>query len=83
MFDPPNRLDRIELSQVVRDDVHMARWTERFGDSLYMSSCETHDLNNVMERFKEAGARWTPSLGDKETEKKTHFGPIQVICMVF
>lgn len=69
MFDPPNRLDRIELSQVVRDDVHMARWTKQYGDSIYMCSCETHDIENLVERFLSAGVRWTPRGGDKENER--------------
>jgi len=69
LFDPPNRLDRIELSQVVRQDVHMARWTERFGDSLYMCSCETHDIENLVERFIEAGVRWTPRGKSREDER--------------
>ncbi|MDP6827191.1 MAG: hypothetical protein QF515_08765 [Pseudomonadales bacterium] len=69
MFNPPDRLDRLELSQVVRDDVHMARWTQMFGDSLYMASCETHDLENVISRFMEAGVLWTPRGPSKEDER--------------
>ncbi len=69
MFDPPNRLDRLELSEVTRQDVHMARFTERFGDSLYMCSCETHDIENLVNRFLEAGVRWTPRGKSKENER--------------
>lgn len=72
LFDPPNRLDRIEISQVVREDVHMARWTQRFGDSLYMSSCETHDIENLVERFLTAGVRWTP-MGKSKKEERDGF----------
>jgi hypothetical protein len=60
MFDPPNRLDRLELAQVVSKEVPMSRWVERNGDSLYMCSCETHDIENLVNRFIEAGVRWIP-----------------------
>jgi hypothetical protein len=68
MFDPPNRLDRIELAQVVNNDVAMGRWTRRKGDSLYMCSCESHDIRNLVERFLSAGVRWTPRGNNREFE---------------
>jgi hypothetical protein len=69
MFKTPDRLDRLELAQVVRDDVPMARWVERNGDSLYMCSCETHDIKNLVERFMEAGVLWIPRGTDMEKER--------------
>jgi hypothetical protein len=69
MFDPPNRLDRIELSQVFKPDVPMARFVDRHGDSLYMCSCETHDIENLVGRFLHAGVRWTPRGKNKEDER--------------
>jgi|TARA_B110000967_G_scaffold208768_1_gene262128 hypothetical protein len=68
LFDPPNRLDRIELAQVVNNEVPMGRWTQRRGDSLYMCSCESHDIRNLVERFLSAGVRWTPRGNNKELE---------------
>mgnify|MGYP000002156577 CR=1 FL=1 len=68
MFNKPNRLDRIELSQVVRDDVTMSRWTQKHGDSLYMCYCETDDMAALTARFREAGVRWTPRSGNPDDE---------------
>jgi hypothetical protein len=60
LFNPPDRLDRIELSQVTDPNSAMGRWTGKRGDSLYMCYCEVHDLKNVIARLDAAGARWTP-----------------------
>ncbi len=50
LFDPPNRLDRIELSQVT-DDVHaMGRFVKKHGDLLYMCYVEVHDWPAVRGR---------------------------------
>ncbi len=68
MFNKPHRLDRIELSQVVRDDVPMSRWTAKHGDSLYMCYCETDNMDALTARFREAGVRWIPRSGDKNDE---------------
>jgi hypothetical protein len=64
LFDPPNRLDRIELSQVT-DDVHsMGRFAKKHGDSLYMCYVEVHDWSAVRGRLLEANARYTPRGSD-------------------
>jgi hypothetical protein len=68
LFNKPNQLDRIELSQVVNQDTAMGRWVGRQGDSLYMCYCQTHDIQTLAERFREAGVRWTPKGGDPATE---------------
>lgn len=84
MFDPPNRLDRLELSQVVRDDVHMAKWTKLYGDSLYMCSCEVHDIDNIVDRFRNAGVRWTPGGRGKDEKQDafwTHPGDLHGVLM--
>jgi len=70
LFDPPARLDRIELSQVVDPKSAMGRWVVRRGDSLYMAYVETHDLASLVERLDSAGARWTPRGQDRETERE-------------
>lgn len=69
IFNKPDRLDRIELSQVVRDDVTMSRWVKKHGDSLYMCYCQTHDVAALTARFREAGVRWTPKGGDPADER--------------
>ncbi len=68
MFNTPNQLDRLELSQVVRPDTPMGRWIERFGNSLYMCSCESHDIDGLIARFRQAGARWIPRGGNPDNE---------------
>ncbi|HVR30105.1 MAG TPA: VOC family protein [Thermoanaerobaculia bacterium] len=70
LFDPPARLDRIELSQVVDPKSAMGRWVVRRGDSLYMAYVETHDPASLIERLDGAGARWTPRGQSRETERE-------------
>jgi hypothetical protein len=68
LFDPPNRLDRIELSQVT-DNVHaMGRFAHKHGDSLYMCYVEVHDWPNVRQRLLDANARYTPRGSDPVTD---------------
>jgi hypothetical protein len=68
LFDPPNRLDRIELSQAT-DDVHaMGRFVKKHGDSLYMCYVEVHDWPAVRGRLLEADARYTPRGSDPATD---------------
>jgi hypothetical protein len=69
LFDPPRRLDRIELSQVVDSKSAMGRWVVRRGDSLYMAYIETHDLPDLIARLDGAGARWTPRGQSREAER--------------
>ena len=68
LFDPPSRLDRIELSQVIDAKSAMGRWIARRGDSLYMAYIETHDIEAIITRLDGAGARWTPRGGTREAE---------------
>jgi hypothetical protein len=69
LFDPPARLDRIELSQVTDSKSAMGRWVVRRGDSLYMAYVETHDLAALIARLDGAGARWTPRGSSQEGER--------------
>lgn len=68
LFDPPNRLDRIELSQVTDDVQAMGRYVKKHGDSLYMCYVETHDWPAVRGRLLEANARYTPRGSDAATD---------------
>lgn len=69
LFDPPNRLDRIELSQVTGPDSAMARFTRRRGgDGLYMAYIETHDWPGIRARLLESGAKWTSRGKDAVSE---------------
>jgi hypothetical protein len=68
LFDPPNRLDRIELSQVTDNIQSMGRFAHKHGDSLYMCYVETHDWPAVRERLLAASARYTPRGSDPTTD---------------
>lgn len=69
MFDPPARLDRIELSQALDPAYPMGRFVRKHGDSLYMCYCETHDLPEILRRAAAEGARITPRGEDIKQEK--------------
>jgi len=71
LFDPPARLDRIELSQTFADRPSaMRRFVERRGgDSLYMCYIETHDFDGLKTRLTDAGATLTPRAGDIADER--------------
>jgi hypothetical protein len=69
LFDPPGRLDRIEICQVTRPDTAMGRWAARRGDSLYMCYAETEDVGAIVRRLTRRGARFTPRGGDPSAER--------------
>ena len=48
LFDPPARLDRIEISQVTDPKSPMGRWAAKRGDSLYMCYAETDDVGAII-----------------------------------
>jgi hypothetical protein len=59
LFDPPARLDRIELCEITDPSRPMGRFFTRRGPSLYMCYCETDDTGGMVERLKEIGPRYT------------------------
>jgi catechol 2,3-dioxygenase-like lactoylglutathione lyase family enzyme len=59
MFDAPERLDRIELSQPTREAA-MGRFHQRHGDSLYMFYVETDNVEAIAKRLQARGGRFTP-----------------------
>jgi hypothetical protein len=71
LFDPPARLDRIELSQTFADRPSaMRRFVERRGgDSLYMCYVETHDFDGLKRRLLDSGATLTPRGPDVASER--------------
>jgi len=71
LFDPPARLDRIELSQTFADRPGaMRRFVERRGgDSLYMCYVETHDFDALKARLLDAGAALIPRGPDIAGER--------------
>jgi catechol 2,3-dioxygenase-like lactoylglutathione lyase family enzyme len=60
LFDPPNRLDRIEVTQTW-DGKAMDRFFQRRGPGLYMCYVETDDVMGLAERLKARGARFAQS----------------------
>ena len=71
LFDPPARLDRIELSQTFADRPGaMRRFVERRGgDSLYMCYLETHDFDGLKRRLLAGGAQLIPRGADLAAER--------------
>jgi len=59
MFDAPQRLDRIEISQPT-SKAAMGRFHRRHGDSLYMFYVETANVEAIAERLQARGGRFTP-----------------------
>jgi hypothetical protein len=58
LFDPPARLDRIELSQITDPERAMGRFAAKRGQSIYMCYVETDDVAGVIERCERRGARY-------------------------
>ena len=69
LFDPPARLDRIEISQVTDPTSAMGRWAAKRGDSLYMCYAETDDVGAIVRRLGRHQARFTPRGGDPLAER--------------
>jgi extradiol dioxygenase family protein len=59
MFNPPQRLDRIELSQITDWDRAMGRFMKRRGgETLYMCYCEAAEIAPIAERLEKRGMRF-------------------------
>ncbi|HXF50918.1 MAG TPA: VOC family protein [Dehalococcoidia bacterium] len=58
LFDPPNCLDRIEITQTYDPEKPMARFHARRGDSLYMCFAETDDAGAIERRLRERNLRY-------------------------
>jgi catechol 2,3-dioxygenase-like lactoylglutathione lyase family enzyme len=63
LFDPPARLDRIEITQITQDSLAMGRFFARRGPSVYMCYVETADVEALSERLETLSARFEP-FGD-------------------
>lgn len=62
LFDPPNRLDRIEITQTWGGGAMHRFWQKR-GDSLYMCYIETDDVKAIEARLQAANLRYAPGEG--------------------
>ena len=68
LFDPPDRSDRIELSQITDPNGAMGRFKEKRGQSIYMCYVETRDVGAIIERLKKREARWAGRTDDPNPE---------------
>jgi len=68
LFDPPDRLDRIELSQITDASRAMGRFHTKRGQSVYMCYVETPDVAAIIGRLEERQARWAGRSDDPNPE---------------
>ncbi len=61
LFDPPAKLDRIEITQTNDPRKAMGRFYDKHGSSVYMCFMETDDATAIQARLEEREARWTPT----------------------
>jgi hypothetical protein len=65
LFNPPQRLDRIEISQITDYEKAMGRFHRKRSDSLYMFFVETDDVDALARRLEGIGAKFAPRPRDK------------------
>jgi hypothetical protein len=65
MFNPPERLDRIEIAQITDASLAMGRFHARRGDSLYMFFVETDDVGGIEQRLIARGERFAAHRRDR------------------
>ena len=65
LFDPPARLDRIEIAQITDPNLAMGRFHQRRGDSLYMFFVETDDVGALEQRLQARGSRFAAHTRDE------------------
>jgi catechol 2,3-dioxygenase-like lactoylglutathione lyase family enzyme len=68
LFDPPAKLDRIELTQITHPSGAMGRFFERRGPSIYMCYVETEDVRAIQDRLEAREARYTGRTDDPNPE---------------
>jgi hypothetical protein len=52
LFDPPHKLDRIELSQITDPERAMGRFAQKHGQSIYMCYVETDNVQDIIDRLE-------------------------------
>jgi hypothetical protein len=68
LFDPPARLDRIELSQITDPERAMGRFAAKRGQSIYMCYVETDDVPGMIERLERRGSRFARRRDEQNPE---------------
>jgi catechol 2,3-dioxygenase-like lactoylglutathione lyase family enzyme len=62
LFNPPERLDRIELSQITQPEKAMGRFKTKRGESLYMCYAEAEETPPIVERLEKRGMRFAGNV---------------------
>jgi len=68
LFDPPSKLDRIEITQITDPTGAMGRFFERRGSSIYMCYVETENVRAIQDRLEEREARYAGRTDDPNPE---------------
>ncbi len=68
LFNPPQQLDRIELTQITEPSLAMGRFAAKRGQSIYMGYVETDDVAAVQRRLDEREARYAGRSDDPNPE---------------
>ena len=68
LFNPPQQLDRIELTQITEPSLAMGRFAAGRGQSIYMGYVETDDVAAVQRRLDERDARYAGRSDDPNPE---------------
>lgn len=68
MFNPPARLDRIELTQTTDDEKAMGRFYRKRGPSIYMCYAEAPNLAPIQARLEALGARYQGRSADPQPD---------------
>ena len=69
LFNPPERLDRIELSETHDTSFAMGRFVAKRGDSLYMCFVDANNVTEIAERLERAKVKWTPRTRGETPER--------------
>jgi hypothetical protein len=65
LFDPPARLDRVEIAQITDYNGAMGRFHQKRGDSLYMFFVEADDVEALAKRLDARKARYAAWRSDE------------------
>ena len=72
LFDPPARLDRIELSQITDYEKAMGRFHRKRGDSLYMFFVETDDVRRAGKALEARARNFAAPSGQSRHARAVH-----------
>jgi hypothetical protein len=79
LFNPPERLDRIEIAEITKPELAMGRFHQKRGDSLYMFFAETDDVAALAERLPARGDRRRVWRTDEAGASETFIHPSQFL----